>query len=175
MRYKRYTRYAPLSRSKTFTKIMNKTIYRVIMGMIAIAFFSMLTYIVLLLTEKSPIYYTNLPFPVLGNQRVYKPWDKIYFHVDRCIRKDLRYSFTSNIVNVATWAENPMESASITATVWCSSIVSVPTTIPELPTWHYRKTFIITAKGKYRNFVNDLTTEPFFVSNDLTAEELFHN
>lgn len=142
------------------------------MGIFTIAFFCMLIYIVLLLTEKPPISYANIPFPVIG-KTTYKPWETVYFAIQRCVTRDITYSFTANLVDLSRGTEYAQQSSNVSATAWCEGILSVPTVVPDLPSGAYKKTFKIIAEWRFRNFVIPIETQKFYIASNKDIEDFF--
>jgi hypothetical protein len=151
---------------------MSKIIYRTTMTIMGVVFIAMLAYIYMLVSETSPVYYTNIPFPVVG-KTVYNPGETVYFKIKRCVTRDIPYSFTSNLIDDNTGKVYPLPSVEVSAKKGCSEVLSIPTVIPDIPQGKYHKDFKIFAQGNFKNFIIPLTTDSFYILSNLTQEEVF--
>lgn len=147
-----------------------KKIYSVVTWVAGALMLSVLIYDVLVFTEKTPIIYTNVPFPV-SEDRTYKPGEELRLVVSRCVSRPLSYALTQTIVADdfnAPIREYYLESQKIIVdAASCSTVLGIPKIIPSyLPSGNYHISHGISTEGRYRNFIFTVDSQSFEIQND---------
>lgn len=133
---------------------MNKKIYKVIMTAMGLTFTLMVVAFYLFITEKSPISYLNIPFPI-SEDREYTKGDNLQFIIERCVSMPVKYTIVRAFINddpnaALTSAHLPSNEVEATK-AGCSKALGLPIVIPEtLPagSWHVDHTIYVS--GRFR-------------------------
>lgn len=149
---------------------MKKKLYKIVIALSAIVMVGILIYDVLLISEKSPIQYTNQPFPT-SEDKVYIPGDILRLIVTRCVSRPIEYSITQSFVN-----DDPnalvkvyyLESQNIVIDQpGCQTVLGIPKIIPKsLPSGYYHVEHGVSTRGRFRDFIFTIKSRQFRVEND---------